>query len=241
MAFSMHGPEIAAVVVEPVAGNMGVVPPSPGFLELLRDITTRHGALLVFDEVITGYRSEEKSCQAVYGVEADIICLGKIIGGGLPVGAFGGRKEIMEQVAPAGAVFQAGTFSGNLLGVSAGHATLQALDGGDVYPQMESLGSLLEEGLNAMAEKHAVPIRVQRFHSMLSVHFTGDRVTDYSTATKADFGSYRIFFHEMLERGVYIPPSPLEAWFLSGSHSVEDMARIIDAADGALEGLRRKR
>lgn len=236
--FSEQGEEIAAIIVEPVAGNMGVIPPQPGFLERLREETLRYGSLLIFDEVITGYRSEERSCQTAYGIDADMVCLGKIIGGGLPMGAFGGKREIMELVAPSGEVFQAGTFSGNLLSVSAGLAILSILEEENIYPRLENLARMLEEGLKSLAIRHGIPMRVQRFRSMLSVFFTEEEVTDYACVRRADFRSYGMFFHNMLERGVYLPPSPLEAWFLSASHTAEDVWGIIDAAEGALKVMK---
>ena len=218
--FDQFGREIAGAIVEPVAGNMGVVPPRPGFLELLREITQSAGALLIFDEVITGFRLGYGGAQAVYGILPDLTCLGKIVGGGLPVGAYGGPAEIMSLVAPEGPVYQAGTLSGNPLAMAAGIATLQFLrENRGVYADLESRSARLEEGLQAAAEEAGVPMTVNRVGSMLTPFFDPGPVTDLATAQRSDARRYRQFFWGMLERGVYFPPSQFEAAFLSLAHT----------------------
>jgi glutamate-1-semialdehyde 2,1-aminomutase len=235
--FEARGREIAAVIVEPVAGNMGVVPPAPAFLAGLRDVTTAHGALLIFDEVITGFRLAYGGAQQIYGVRPDLTCLGKIIGGGLPVGAYGGQRALMEQVAPLGPVYQAGTLSGNPLAVSAGLATLRALHQSGVYARLESLGGRLEQGIRQAAEKAGVPVTVNRVGSMLTAFFTGAPVSDYASATRADTQRYARYFHAMLERGVYLAPSQFEAAFVSLAHSEADLDEAGRCATEALGSL----
>jgi glutamate-1-semialdehyde 2,1-aminomutase len=235
--FRRRGDEIAAVIVEPVAGNMGVVPPAPGFLLGLREITAHHGAVLIFDEVITGFRVAYGGAQARYGVRPDLTCLGKIIGGGLPVGAYGGRRDLMQHVAPLGGVYQAGTLSGNPLAVAAGLATLRALGQGDPYARLESLGAALERGLRGAADKAGVPLIVNRVGSMLTAFFTGEPVTDYASAKRADTTRYARYFHAMLARGVALAPSQFEAAFVSLAHSPDDLARAAAAAAEALTSL----
>jgi len=221
--FDARGGEIAAVIVEPVAGNMGVVPPAPGFLQGLRHLTQRHGALLIFDEVITGFRVAYGGAQALDGVTPDLTCLGKIIGGGLPVGAYGGRRDLMEQVAPIGKVYQAGTLSGNPLAVAAGLATLRALTDPGVYPRLEALGARLEAGLETAARDAGVPLIVNRVGSMLTPFFTDRPVTDYASAKRSDTVRYAKFFHGMLSRGVFLAASQFEAAFISLAHSEADI------------------
>jgi glutamate-1-semialdehyde 2,1-aminomutase len=235
--FRRRGGEIAAVIVEPVAGNMGVVPPAPGFLETLREITAEHGALLIFDEVITGFRIAYGGAQERYGVNADLTCLGKIIGGGLPVGAYGGSRAIMEQVAPLGGVYQAGTLSGNPLAVSAGLATLSALRTAGVYDRLERLGAMAEGGLREAARKASIPITVNRVGSMLTGFFCAGPVTDWDSAAKADRKRYASFFHAMLERGVYLAPSQFEAAFVSLAHSDADLEHAARAAVESMSTL----
>ena len=235
--FRRRGGEIAAVIVEPVAGNMGVVPPAPGFLETLREITAEHGALLIFDEVITGFRIAYGGAQERYGVNADLTCLGKIIGGGLPVGAYGGSRAIMEQVAPLGGVYQAGTLSGNPLAVSAGLATLSALRTAGVYDRLERLGAMAEGGLREAARKASIPITVNRVGSMLTGFFCAGPVTDWDSAAKADRKRYASFFHAMLERGVYLAPSQFEAAFVSLAHSDADLEHAARAAAESMSML----
>jgi len=228
--FHARGREIAAVIVEPVAGNMGVVPPAPGFLPALRELCTRHGVVLIFDEVITGFRVAFGGAQMKYGVRPDLTCLGKIIGGGLPVGAYGGRRDLMSRVAPLGAVYQAGTLSGNPLAVAAGLATLRALREGDAYRRLDTLGAELERGLVAAAGKAGVPLTVNRVGSMLTGFFTEGPVTDYATAKRSDTARYSRFFHAMLARGVFLAPSQFEAAFVSLAHRDADIAAAAEAA-----------
>jgi glutamate-1-semialdehyde 2,1-aminomutase len=228
--FEAHGREIAAVIVEPVAGNMGVVPPKPGFLEGLRRLTAEAGALLVFDEVITGFRLAPGGAQELYGITPDLTCLGKILGGGLPVGAYGGRREIMGLVAPLGPVYQAGTLSGNPLAMAAGLATLRTLLEPGSYERLETVSHQLAEGLAEAAREAGVPVRVNRVGSMLTVFFTGDEVTDYEGARRADTARFARFFHGMLERGVFLPPSQFEALFVSLAHTEAEVEFTVQAA-----------
>ncbi len=228
--FRQRGGEIAAVILEPVAGNMGVVPPAPGFLETLREVTSEHGALLIFDEVITGFRIAYGGAQERYGVRPDLTCLGKIIGGGLPVGAYGGRREIMQHVAPLGGVYQAGTLSGNPLAVSAGLATLAALRTSGVYERLERLGAKAELGLVEAARKAGVPLTVNRVGSMMTAFFCEGPVTSWPSAARADKKRYAAFFHAMLERGVYLAPSQFEAAFVSLAHTDADLDHAAHAA-----------
>jgi glutamate-1-semialdehyde 2,1-aminomutase len=221
--FRARGDRIAAVIVEPVAGNMGVVPPAPGFLEGLREVTRAHGALLVFDEVITGFRVAYGGAQERYGVQADLTCLGKIIGGGLPVGAYGGRRAVMSEVSPLGGVYQAGTLSGNPLAVTAGLAAIRALADRRAYARLETLGARLEQTLREGAQKAGVPLTVNRVGSMLTAFFCAGPVTDYASAREADTARYARFFQGMLERGVYLAPSQFEAAFVSLAHSEADL------------------
>lgn len=213
----------AAVLVEPVAGNMGVVPPAPGFLEGLRRLCTRHGALLIFDEVITGFRVARGGVQERYRVRPDLTVLGKILGGGLPAAAYGGPARLMRLLAPEGPVYQAGTLSGNPLAMTAGLVTLSKLDG-KLYARLEKLGARLEEGLSAAG------LKVNRVGSMLTPFFTRGPVTDLTSAMKADTKAYARFFHAMLDRGVMLPPSQFEAWFVSAAHTEAMIDRTIEAA-----------
>ena len=223
-----RGREVAAIIVEPVAGNMGVVPPTPGFLAGLRALCDRHGALLIFDEVITGFRVAYGGAQALYGVRPDLTCLGKIIGGGLPVGAYGGPRAIMERVAPLGGVYQAGTLSGNPLAVAAGLSALRALSAPEVYARLERGGAQLQSGLEDGARAAGVPLTVNRVGSMLTAFFTGAAVTDYATAKQSDTARYGRFFHAMLDGGVFLAASQFEAAFVSLAHASADL----DAAAG---------
>jgi len=232
-----RGQEVAVVVVEPVAGNMGVVPPAPGFLAGLRELCTRHGALLLFDEVITGFRVAYGGAQALYGVRPDLTCLGKIIGGGLPVGAYGGRRDLMEQVAPLGGVYQAGTLSGNPLAVAAGMATLRALEDPASYRRLETLGARLASGLAEAARRAGVPLTVNRVGSMLTGFFTGEPVVDLVSAKRSDTARYGRFFHGMLERGVFLAASQFEAAFVSLAHTEEDLDSAARAAAETLQTL----
>lgn len=228
--FERRGQEIAAVLVEPVAGNMGTVPPQPGFLEGLRELADRFGALLVFDEVITGFRFHYGAAQERFGVRADLTCFGKVIGGGFPLAAYGGRADLMRQVAPEGPVYQAGTLSGNPVAVRAGLATLELLEDGAVYARLEHYGCALEDGLRQAAEEAGVPVTVNRVGSMLTVFFTDRPVVDYATARSSDGARFARFFHAMLRRGVYLPPSPFEAWFLSAAHGEREVESVVQAA-----------
>ncbi len=233
-AFAESGDQIAAVIVEPVAGNMGVIPPAEGFLEGLREITREHGALLIFDEVITGFRVAPGGAQERYGVLPDLTCLGKIIGGGLPVGAYGGRRDLMEQMAPLGPVYQAGTLSGNPLAMAAGIATLELLREPGMYERLEALGAQLAEGMTRAAEAAGVPLTVNRVGSMLTGFFTEGPVTDYASATAADTTRYARFHQAMLARGVYLAPSQFEAAFVSLAHTAEDLEQTAEAAMAAM-------
>lgn len=229
--FEAHHEEIAAVIVEPVAGNMGVVPPLGNFLSRLRDIAHANGALLIFDEVITGFRVAWGGAQSIYQVKPDLTCLGKIVGGGLPVGAYGGRRDIMQLVAPLGPVYQAGTLSGNPLAMAAGIATLDAIAATpNAYEQLEARGSQLEHGLVNAALEARIPLTVNRIGSLLTAFFTPGPVSDYATAKLADTGRYARFFHGMLQHGVYIAPSQFEALFVSLAHTPDDISRTIESA-----------
>ncbi|MGH2368890.1 MAG: glutamate-1-semialdehyde 2,1-aminomutase [Chloroflexota bacterium] len=229
-AFESHPAGVAAVIVEPVAGNMGVVPPAAGFLQGLRDLCTRHGALLIFDEVITGFRVAWGGAQQRFGVTPDLTCLGKIVGGGLPVGAYGGRRDLMEQIAPLGPVYQAGTLSGNPLAMAAGLATLDLLRQAGAYERLESLASRLETGLGRAARDAGVPHTSNRVGSMLTGFFASEPVTDYVSAKRADTQRYARFFHAMLQRGIYFAPSQFEAAFLSLAHAEAEIDQTIAAA-----------
>ena len=235
--FRQRGEEIAALIVEPVAANMGVVHPLPGFLEGLRDITRQYGSLLVFDEVITGFRVGYSGAQGLYGIDPDLTCLGKIIGGGLPVGAYGGRRDIMEMMAPSGPVYQAGTLSGNPLAMAAGIATLKLLAVPGVYETLEDNSDMLAMGLEQAAHETLIPHFISRLGSLLTVFFTADPVGDYDQAAACDMESFQKFFRGMLERGVYLPPSQYEALFVSLAHSREDIELTVDAARDALEAI----
>ncbi len=231
-----HGPDLAAVIVEPVAGNMGCVPPKPGYLEALRDFTARAGALLVFDEVITGFRLAQGGAQEVYGIRPDLTCLGKVLGGGLPVAGYGGRAEIMDTVAPLGPVYQAGTLSGNPLAMAAGIAMLDSLAPA-LYERLEALGARLEAGLHAAIAGIDHPATVNRAGSMLTLFFCDGPVTDHATAKRADTARFGRFFHEMLERGVALPPAQFEAWFVSAAHTEADIDLTVEAAAESLRRL----
>jgi len=234
-----HRGHVAAIIVEPIAGNMGVVPPQQGFLEGLRTLCDRDGALLVFDEVISGFRAAVGGAQQVFGVRPDLTCLGKIIGGGLPVGAYGGRADLMDLVAPAGPVYQAGTLSGNPLAMTAGLWSLEELSP-KLYRHMTRLGSMLAAGLADAARDAGVAMQVNGFGSMLTPFFTGTPARDYQTALAADAQAYARFFHGMLARGIYPPPSQYEAWFLSGAHSERDVQSTIKAAKETLKSMRQR-
>jgi len=232
--------DLAAVIVEPVCGNMGVIPPEPGFLECLRDETRRHGIVLIFDEVITGFRVARGGAQERYAVTPDLTCLGKVLGGGLPVGAFGGRRDIMSCLAPVGPVYQAGTLSGNPVTVTAGMATLEALDEPGVYLELEEKGRKLEEGLRSVLSR-GLAGTVNRVGSMLTLFLGPDRVASPDHARESDRDRFARFFHGMLARGIYLPPSPFEALFVSLAHGDDDIAATVEAFAGwaAEEAARR--
>jgi len=236
LAFEMYGEDIAAVIVEPVAGNMGTVPPKPGFLEGLRELTRRYGSLLIFDEVMTGFRVHYHSAQGLYGVTPDLTCLGKVLGGGLPVGAYGGRRDIMEMVAPSGPVYQAGTLSGNPLAMAAGYATLKLMTR-EAYERLERLSRRLKEGLERNARELGIPQTVNAVGAMINPFFTEGPVVDYATAKQSDLDRFRSVFAALLDRGVYIPASQFEAWFLSIVHTEEDIDRTVEAHREALRTL----
>jgi glutamate-1-semialdehyde 2,1-aminomutase len=236
-AFQIYSGEIACVIVEPVAGNMGVVPPLPGFLEGLREVTKRDRSLLIFDEVITGFRLAWGGAQERFGVIPDLTTLGKIIGGGFPVGAFGGRRDLMEQMAPVGPVYQAGTLSGNPVAVAAGQAALELLREPGTYERLEALGAKLESGLRQAAETAGATVTLNRVGSMMTGFFTDGPVVDFTSAAKSDTARYGAFFREMLERGVYLAPSQYEAAFVGLAHSEEDIERTIEAAASSFQAL----
>lgn len=237
LAFERFGDEIAAVIVEPIAGNMGVVPPAPGFLEGLREVTKAKGSLLIFDEVMTGFRVGLNSAQGLFGITPDLTCLGKVIGGGLPVGAYGGKREIMEQIAPAGPIYQAGTLSGNPLAMAAGYTTLKLLGEPGVYEQLERRSARLEEGFAANARELGVPLTINRVGSMVCPFFTDQPVTDYETAKRSDLQRFNRYFAAMLDLGVSLPPSQFEGMFVSTAHSEEDIEATIEAQREALKRL----
>ncbi len=237
-AFRAHRHEFAAAIVEPIVGNMGVVEPRPDFLKELRALTAQQGTVLIFDEVITGFRVAYGGAQGLYRIRPDLTTLGKIIGGGLPVGAYGGRVGLMDRVAPVGPVYQAGTLSGNPLAVAAGLKTLEILRRPGFYQRLEKLGKRLVDGLSAQAHEAGVPLTANRVGSMFTAFFTKEAVTDYRSAKKSDTGAFARFFRGMLERGVYWPPSQFEAAFVSAAHTDKDIERTIHAADEALRRLR---
>ncbi|MDA5108966.1 glutamate-1-semialdehyde 2,1-aminomutase [Brevibacillus thermoruber] len=237
MAFEAFGDDLAAVIVEPVAGNMGVVPPQPGFLQGLREITQRYGTLLIFDEVMTGFRVARGGAQELYGITPDLTTMGKVIGGGLPVGAYGGRRDIMLQVAPAGPIYQAGTLSGNPLAMAAGLTTLRELGQEGVYERLETLSARLAEGLADNARKLGIPHTVNRVGSMVCLFFTETPVVNYETAKTSDLERFSKYFRHLLEEGVMIPPSQFEGMFVSLAHTEADIERTIEASYHAMKKL----
>ncbi len=237
-AVAQYPDDIAAIIVEPVAGNMGVVPPAPQFLPGLRRLCDQYGIILIFDEVITGFRVAWGGAQSRYGVTPDLTCLGKIIGGGLPVGAYGGRRDLMQQMAPVGPVYQAGTLSGNPLAVAAGLATLKILAQPGTYDLLEDHGRFLEAGILAAAQQQGLPVCVNRVGSMFTLFFTAEPVVDLDSAQKSDTQIFQRFFQEMLARGIYLPPSQFEAWFISLAHSKEDLAKTVAALGEALASIK---
>jgi glutamate-1-semialdehyde 2,1-aminomutase len=232
-----RGEDIAAIILEPVAGNMGCVPPAPGFLEGLRRVTKEHGVVLIFDEVMTGFRVAYGGAQERFGIDPDMTCLGKIIGGGLPVGAFGGKAEIMDNVAPSGPIYQAGTLSGNPLAMTAGLVTLQALSEPGVYEQLEARSARLEKGLKEAAAAAGLNLTFNRVGSMSTVFFTDQAVVDFDTAKTSDTERFSKFFVSMLQSGVNLAPSQFEAGFISLAHSDEDIDRTVEAASLAFREI----
>jgi glutamate-1-semialdehyde 2,1-aminomutase len=229
--------EVAAIIVEPVAGNMGCVPPAEGFLQGLREICDQHGALLILDEVMTGFRVSYNGAQSLYGVKPDITTLGKVIGGGMPIGAYGASRELMQLVSPLGPMYQAGTLSGNPIAVAAGRATLSVLKNSSIYNDLEERSAEFETGVKAAAEKHNVPIVVNRVGSMWTIFFTDSPVTDFESADKSKREKFARFFHLMLAEGVYLPPSQLEAAFFSAAHAKKDILQLIERVDRVLKKI----
>ncbi len=232
-----HRHQLACVILEPIAGNMGVVPPDPCFLSALRQLTAENEIVLIFDEVISGFRVSYGGAQALYGIKPDLTVLGKIIGGGLPVGAYGGRKDIMDLIAPSGPVYQAGTLSGNPLAVSAGIVTLKQLKARGVYKKLDERSAALSKGIGDAAKKAGIPLTQTRVGSMMAAFFTAGPVVDWNTARQSDTKRYGQFFHRMLEQGIYFAPSQFEAAFLSTAHSVQDIEKTIRAAHTVFKSL----
>jgi len=237
-AFEKHKGQIAACLVEPVAANMGVVPPVDGFLQQLRELCDAEKSILIFDEVITGFRVAYGGAQELYGVKADITCLGKIIGGGLPLAAVGGRSEIMDMLVPTGPVYQAGTLSGNPIATAAANATLDILSKGNCYKKLEAISKELEEGLDEVAKRAGVPVTINRVGSILSCFFTDRPVRNFADVQKTNVKQFKKFFSEMLRMGIYLAPSAYEAMFISLAHTKRDIEKTILAAEKALSGLR---
>jgi glutamate-1-semialdehyde 2,1-aminomutase len=235
--FAELGPQIAGVIVEPIAGNMNLVLPAPGFLETLRRLCTAHGTVLIFDEVMTGFRVGLKGAQGLFGIEPDLTTLGKVIGGGLPVGAFGGRREIMEQLAPNGPVYQAGTLSGNPVAVAAGLATLKAVMAPGFYERLADTTARLMQGLTEAAHRHGVPFSAQSVGGMFGLYFSPRLPTTYQEVMACDREAFNRFFHAMLEAGVYLAPSAFEAGFVSASHGEAELAFTLEAAERAFASL----
>ncbi|EAG9433170.1 glutamate-1-semialdehyde-2,1-aminomutase [Listeria monocytogenes] len=237
LAFENYGEEIAAVIVEPVAGNMGVVPPIEGFLEGLRELTTNYGSLLIFDEVMTGFRVDYYSAQGYYVVTPDLTCLGKVIGGGLPVGAYGGKKEIMEQIAPAGSIYQAGTLSGNPLAMNAGFETVRQLTP-QHYDVFRTLIKRMEEGLTEISTRRQVPLSINKAGSMFGFFFTDQKVINFDTAKTSDLEFFRSYYREMLGQGIFLPPSQFEGVFISTMHTEKEIDKTLEAFDTTCKILR---
>lgn len=237
LAFEKYGEEIAAVIVEPVAGNMGVVPPIEGFLEGLRELTTKFGSLLIFDEVMTGFRVDYYSAQGYYVVTPDLTCLGKVIGGGLPVGAYGGKKEIMEQIAPAGSIYQAGTLSGNPLAMNAGFETVRQLTP-QHYDVFRTLIKRMEEGLTEISARRQVPLSINKAGSMFGFFFTDKKVINFDTAKTSNLEFFRNYYREMLGQGIFLPPSQFEGVFISTMHTENEIDKTLEAFDTTCKILR---
>ncbi len=238
--FSMHGDRIACIIVEPVAGNMGLVPPVAGFLETLRELATRSGSILIFDEVITGFRVAYGGAQSLYGIMPDLTCLGKIIGGGMPVGAYGGKRELMEQIAPQGRIYQAGTLSGNPVAMAAGIATLELLQHPDFYKILEKKSARLADGLNKAARKAGVPVSIDRVGSILGLFFTDKRVHNFKDAKTSNLKRFTAYYQKMLQEKIYLAPSQFESMFVSAAHTEEEIELTITAAGKVLEIIGRR-
>lgn len=239
--FAERGQEIAAVIMEPTPGNMGLVLPQEGYLEAVRALTKEYGSLLICDEVMSGFRSAQGGSQSLYDIDPDITCLGKVIGGGLPVAAYGGKREIMEMVAPAGPMYQAGTLSGNPLAMAAGIAALTYMEENKVCEKLESMTAILTGGLEKAAAQAGVPVQVHRLGSMFTVFFNDKPVTDYDSAASSDLEAFKIYFHSMLDQGIYLPPSQFETNFVSLAHTPEDIQKTIDAAAIAFAAVKAAR
>jgi glutamate-1-semialdehyde 2,1-aminomutase len=236
--FKLHPNEIAAVIIEPVAGNMGCIPPFPGFLESIREICNKNQSLLIFDEVMTGFRLSLGGAQQVFDVKADIVTYGKVIGGGLPVGAFASTNEIMKKLAPEGPIYQAGTLSGNPLAMSAGLTTIKALKNDlDIYDRLEEKTKFLHEGMKKSLIKKTIPFQINRFGSMISLHFTESKVIDFSSSSKGDNKFFKKYFHGMLSKGVYLPPSAYESYFLNDALSYDDIEFTLKAFDQVIDSF----
>jgi glutamate-1-semialdehyde 2,1-aminomutase len=236
-AFERYGADIAAVIIEPIPGNMGVIVPEIDFLKGLRELTREKGALLIFDEVISGFRVALGGAQELYNIMPDLTCLGKIIGGGLPVGAFGGKAEIMKRMAPEGDIYQAGTLSGNPLAMAAGITTLRALRQGDIYGRLEKMGEFFFSGLETAAKAVGIDATVNRVGSMGTLFFNPGPVTDFKTATTSDEGLFKSYYSLMMDQGIYIAPSPFEACFISTAHTNEILTKTLECAENALTKL----
>ncbi len=236
-AFAANKGQVAGIIIEPVPGNAGLYLPKAGYLEFLREITTRHGALLIFDEVMTGFRLAKGGAQERFGLKPDLSCFGKVIGGGLPVGAFGGRADIMDYLAPLGPVYQAGTLSCNPVAMAAGLAALEELMTGQAYPRLESLGAKLEQGLSQAAERAGVPVQFNRCGSMFCAYFTNQPVHNLADAMSSDRERFKKYFHGMLQEGIYFAPSQFEAGFLSTAHTEQDIEKTIAAAQRVMKQL----
>lgn len=240
LAMNRMGEKVAAIIVEPIAGNMGVVLPEPGYLAHLRSLCDKFGSLLIFDEVISGFRAGISGAQGLFGIRPDLTCLGKIIGGGLPVGAYGGRRDVMEKIAPQGPVYQAGTLSGNPAAMAAGIAAIKELmkNGGAVYGKIEETARLLEEGLKRAVEMSGIKASINRAGSVLTLFFTEGPVKNYADAKKSDTALFGVFFREMAMEGIYLPPSQFEAWFVSAAHTKEDVEKTVIAVGKSLERVK---
>lgn len=239
--FAERGHEIAGIIVEAVAGNMGVVPPLPGYLEKMRELTAKHGAVLIFDEVMTGFRVARGGAQERYGIVPDLTCLGKIVGGGMPLAAYGGKAEIMNQVAPLGPVYQAGTLAGNPIATAAGRATLELIKAmPDLYDRLEGQAAKLQDGLDALTARLGIATTSERVGSMMTMFFQGGKVVDYTTAKNSDTALYGDFFRGMLQEGIYLAPSQFEAAFVGSQHGDEEIEETLAAAERVLSGLENK-